>query len=177
MTYLLVILIFLVLGLLFNKTYRKGVIETIGSFIVFTPVIIIGVLYNLFYPTIRAILDKDITLIPKLYWRLLQNTWAVLGIMLEDGFAIPYDILANVWGGEALEDLITYKESTTFGDLITISESIGDLEHRRVKIFYIGRKLSNTLNKIFQQTQHCLGTRLSTLEKRKIDKLNLTGKQ
>lgn len=151
------VLVFLVIGCLIAKEFRRGLITLVASLIVFTPVIAIGILYNLVYPIYMGIKHRSFSLFRHIVWRLINGTFATLGNAMYDGVSIKWDEMGNVWG-EWLEDVLTDKEKTTFGDKnTTISASIGYLEHKQIN-FKIAKKLSNLLNKVFREKRHCLGS-------------------
>lgn len=167
----------LMLALITSKELRRGIITVIGSFIVFTPVIIIGVAYNLFYPFVMAYLEKDATLVYKIVFRLIKGTLATIGNALYYGLSVPWDIMGNVWG-EWLEDSITTEESTPFGESgITISSSIGYLEFYNKPIFKRGKILSKVLNFAFNQKRHAVGSWEKHLALKKLETKNLFGKK
>lgn len=176
MTTLYIILIsFAVLGLIVSKEFRYGLITLIGSAIVFTPVIIIGLVYNIFYPPYMAIKEKDWKLFFKIWWRLIDGTYAFLGDVMYLGFAERYDELGNVWG-EWLEDSIAMQEQTSFGDKqTTISASVGYLEYYKIFMFKRGHQLSKTLNIAFRQKRHAIGSWERKLALKELDEKNLHG--
>lgn len=160
------------------KELARGLVTFIGSVIVFTPVIAIGVVYNLGYPLYMAFKEKSVLTFFKIWWRLIDGTCAAVGQFLFEGFAINYDILGNVWGGEWLEDAITYKEETKFGEKnITISASIGHLEYNDIHMYKTGRILSKALNIAFMEKLHALGSWLKKIAIDRIYALDLKQKR
>lgn len=152
------IVVFLVIGCFVAKEFRRGLITMIASLIVFTPIIAIGIVYNLVYPFYMGIKHRSFWLFRRIIWRLINGTFATLGNAMYDGVSIKWDEMGNVWG-EWLEDVFTGEEKTTFGDKnTTISASIGFLEHKGIKMFNRTKKLSQLLNKVFREKRHCLGS-------------------
>ena len=159
--------IFILIGLIISPEFREGVISAIVGGIVFTLVIIIGVLFNIVYPFFIAIKERSVKLFFIKWGRLIYGTYYSLGCFLRD-FAINIDILANVWGGEAIEDSITHVEDTHFGERITISAAIGHLEDKGLPIFKRGQKFSKVLNIAFQQGAHAVGSWMTVLADKEI---------
>lgn len=81
------------------KELIKGVLSVIFSIIVFTPVIAVGILFNLIYPFYMGFREKSVLKFFQIIWRLFDGTLATIGNFLYDGFSIHYDELGNVWGG------------------------------------------------------------------------------
>lgn len=157
------------------KELYRGIVTALSSLLVFTPVIIIGVLFNIIYPTYMGIKEKNWKLPFKIYWRLIDGTCATIGNMLYEGFSIKWDEMGNVWG-EWLEDSITTEEKTTFGDKsLTISASVGYLEYEKLPMFPRGKTLSKVLNWAFKQRRHAIGSWEKKLAYDKIDAQNLKG--
>ena len=157
------------------KELFRGIVTAILSIIVFTPVIIIGFVFNIFYPWVRSIQDRDWRLIYKLYWRLIDGTCATIGNMLYDGISIKWDEMGNVWG-EWIEDSITTTENSKFGEKnITISASVGYLEYEKLPLFPRGKKLSKVLNWAFREKKHAMGSWEKKLAYDEIDAKNLKG--
>lgn len=155
------------------KELLRGIVTAILSIIVFTPVIVIGIIFNIFYPLVRSIQDKDWKLFFKLYWRLIDGTCATIGNMLYDGISIKWDEMGNVWG-EWIEDSITTTENSKFGEKnITISASVGYLEYEKLPLFPRGKKLSKVLNWAFRENKHAMGSWEKKLAYDEIDAKNL----
>ena len=157
------------------KELLRGVVTALLSLLVFTPVILIGIVFNLFYPTYMAIKSKDIKVFFWIYWRLIDGTLSTIGNFLYDGFAIHYDEMGNVWG-EWVEDSITTEENTKFGEKnITMSASVGHIEYEKLPLFPRGKKLSNALNWAFRQRRHAIGSWEKFLAIKEINDRNLHG--
>lgn len=155
---MIALILFLVLGCFIAKEFRRGLVALVASLLVFTPLIAIGVLYNVVYPFYMAVKQRSIKAFFFIWWRLINGTFATLGNAMYDGVAIKWDEMGNVWG-EWLEDIMTIHEKTPFGDKnTTISESIGYLEIKEIKTFGIAEKISKLLNKVFREERHCIGS-------------------
>jgi len=158
------------------KELFRGIVTTLLSLLVFTPVIAIGVVFNIFYPIYMGFKEKDWKLPFKIYWRLIDGTLATIGNMLYDGVAVRWDEMGNVWG-EWIEDSITTTEDTQFGVKdITISAAVGHIEYEKLPLFPRGKKLSKVLNWAFREKRHAIGSWEKKLAYDEIDKKNLKGK-
>jgi hypothetical protein len=172
---IIIISAFVLLGLIVSKEFRYGIITTIGSAIVFTPVIAIGLVYTIPYSIYMSFKEKDWKLFFKIWWRAIDGTYSFLGDILYKGFAEPYDELANVWG-EWVEDGVGMKEETPFGDKqTTISASIGYYEYHKIFMFKRGRNLSKALNIAFRQKRHAIGSWERKLALKELKDKNLHG--
>jgi len=172
---LIILIAFIVLGLIISKEFRYGVITIIGSLIVFTPVIIIGIIYSVPYSIYMPFKEKNWKLFFKIWWRLIDGTYAFIGDVLYHGVAERYDELGNVWG-EWLEDSIAMEENTSFGDKkTTISASVGFLEYHKIFMYPRGVKLSKALNVGFRQNRHALGSWERKLALKELEDKNLHG--
>lgn len=170
-----ILIFFTLLGLVISKEFRIGVVTAIGSAIVFTLVIATGVIFNIFYPPYMAFKEKDWKVFFRIWYRLIDGTYAFLGDVLYKGFAESYDELGNVWG-EWIEDVSTHTEHTTFGDKqTTISASIGYLEYMDLHMSKPIRVTSWLLNKVFQQTRHAIGSWEKKLALKELKEDNLHG--
>jgi len=70
--------------------------------------------------------------------------------------ALFLDYTLNVFAGELLEDLVTWKENTWFGNgRTTVSASIGQLENKEY-LNKAGKIFSKFLNFIFNEKDHSL---------------------
>jgi hypothetical protein len=171
----IILAIFIILGLIVSREFRYGIITVIGSIIVFTPVIIIGIIYNVPYSLYMPFKEKDCKLFFKIWWRLIDGTYSFIGDILYKGFAEPYDELANVWG-EWVEDGVGTKEDTPFGEKqTTISASIGFYEYYKIFMFKRGHKLSKALNIVFKQKRHAIGSWEKKLALKELEDKNLHG--
>ena len=172
---LIVISCFILLGLIVSKEFRYGLLTTIGSAIVFTPVIIIGVPYTILYSFYMPFKEKDWKLFFKIWWRAIDGTYAFLGDVMYLGFAERYDELGNVWG-EWLEDSVGIEEKTSFGEKqTTISASIGFYEYYKLFMYTRGQKLSRALNIAFRQKRHAIGSWERKLALQELKDKNLHG--
>ena len=136
------------------KALFKGVIEATAGTVVFGLCIAFGMVYNTFYSIWLAVTLKNI-LAPLKFWsNVLAGFLIFIGRLLHH-YAVALDIYANV-NAEIIEDVITPKENTSFGDPnTTISASIGKLEIEG-KLNKVGKRLSIVLNWAFWQKQHAI---------------------
>ena len=154
------------------KEFIRGIVTFILGLLVFTLPIIIGIIYNIFYPFVMVYKERDPLTFFRIWWRLIDGTFATIGNILYQ-FAEKYDMLGNVWG-EWIEDLSTAEEKTTFGDKnLTISASVGFLEYENLKRSKAIKGLNKALNWAFGEKRHALGSWLLKLERDRIKKLNL----
>ncbi len=154
----IILISLIVLGLLISKEFRYGIITCIFGAIVFTPVIAFGVPYTVLYSIYMPFKEKDWKVFFKIWWRVIDGTYAFLGDVMAQGFSYRYDELGNVWG-EWLEDAITMQEQTSFGEKrTTISASVGFLEYYKIFMFKRGHNLSKALNWAFRQKRHAIGS-------------------
>ena len=63
----IILIVFIVLGLFISKEFRYGFITTIGSVIVFSPVIVIGLVYSLPYSIFMSFKERDWTVFFKIW--------------------------------------------------------------------------------------------------------------
>ena len=172
---LVIIGFFVVLGLIVSKEFRYGLITMIGSAVVFTPVILIGIVYNIPYSIYMPFKEKNWKLFFKIWWRVIDGTYAFIGDVMYQGFSVRYDELGNVWG-EWLEDAVAMEEKTSFGDKqTTISASIGYLEYNKIFMFKRGKNLSKALNFAFRQKRHAIGSWEKKLALKELKEKNLHG--
>ena len=87
------------------KELIKGLVTLIGSLIVFSTVIFVGILYSPFHSIGLAIQKRNPIYFFIVWGKLIDGTLATIGGMLYN-LAIDYDCLGNVWG-EWVEDAIT----------------------------------------------------------------------
>ena len=171
----IVLLLIIIIGLIISKEFRRGIVTSLGSALVFSPVIVIGLVYALPYSIFMAFKEKSIKIFFKIWWRLIDGTYAFIGDVLYEGFAERYDELGNVWG-EWIEDLSTHTENTTFGDKrTTISASIGFLEYSKLHMSKGIKLTSKILNVAFNQARHALGSYLEKLRLQELKTENLHG--
>ena len=172
---MITLLIIVAIGLILSKEFRTGLINMIGAAIVFTPVILVGLVYSMGHAFYMWGKSRSITVFLMLLWRLLDGTYAVIGDTMKYGFAYRYDELANVWG-EWLEDSVTTEEETSLGDRqTTVSASIGFLEYHKLPLFKSGKWLSKALNFVFRQTRHAIGSWEKKLALKELEDKNLHG--
>jgi len=151
------------------KNFIKGIIILCLSLIVFTFVNIIGFLYFIGYSIVTYSSFKTFIL---LWIKYIDNILSNLGFILYQ-IGVGYDMIGNVMAGELLEDFVSHKSDSHFGEKdITVSASIGELElkteldpnYKSKK----GRFLSKLLNIVFWQKRHCIDSWLYEKGRREI---------
>jgi len=134
------------------KEFFQGIITLIGAIIISIFQIPIGFAYSVGYAIWLSITLKELGAFPRYLWRLVDGMFAAVGWMFVQ-FAIFLDYLWNV-NGENIEDWVTTKEDTSFSKkLITVSASIGELEHEDA-LLDKGKRFSRWLNIAFNQKSH-----------------------
>ena len=102
------------------------------------------------------------------YWGyMLYQAWNVIKYLL-NRLSVAIDLFGNVSSGEFIEDCVTDREATLFGDgKVTISAAIGheQVDHRLVRF---GRRFSNTLSRVFEPN-HCLNAEEKRMLLKKFD--------
>ena len=166
---------FLVLGVIISKEFRYGLLTAIGSVIVFTPIILFGIIYHIPYSIYMPFKERDWKLFFKIWWKAIDGTYSYIGDVLYAGVAEPYDELANIWG-EWIEDSVGTEEDTPFGEKqTTVSATIGWYEYHNKFMFKRGHQLSKVLNKAFRQTRHAIGSWEKKLALEELKDKNLHG--
>lgn len=167
--------ILFIIGILISKEFRTGFFNMVGAAIVFTPVIVFGIIYSTGHAIYLTVKERKIKLLGYYIWRLIDGAYASLGDAMKYGFAYRYDELGNVYG-EWVEDSTTSEEATTFGDKqTTISASIGFLEYSDLKQTRACRILSRALNLVFRQKRHTIGSWEKKLALKELRDKNLHG--
>lgn len=139
---------------------------TIGGIIAFTPVIVSGMIHNLvkaFYNSFQYKFWRGIVNFV-LYWlNFIYQVWNVVKY-IQLHLIIAYDLLANVAGGEMIEDIVTAEEKTLYGrGDITISAATGKVELDN-KLNKTGKKFTHLLSKVLGQG-HSVEAYLSEIKK------------
>lgn len=159
------------------KELLNGILTSIGAIIVFTPMIIVGILFNLVYPIYMSWQDRNPLTFLKIWWRLIDGTAATIGNMLYEAIAIGWDIMANVWG-EWIEDGVAIDEKTKFGEKnITVSAAFGYIEHEKIFLYKRGKIVSKMLNFVFRENSHAHGSWLKYLAYKDIEAMDLREKK
>lgn len=113
------------------KKELQPLVLFISAILVFGTLAILGMVYNLgksIYGCIRLKFWQGVFSFVGYWLNVLYQLWNVAKYFLMKS-AVAIDLFGNVAGGEMLEDVVTAKENTLFGDgNITISASIGKLE-------------------------------------------------
>jgi hypothetical protein len=136
----------------------KPVIQLIFASIVTIFLVPLGLAYSLIKPIIDSGSKPILFVIKKFgsYWlNILIQFWRSFKYIAYHT-ALFLDYTWNVFAGELLEDIITWKENTWFGNgKTTVSASIGQLEDKE-SLNKAGKLFSSFLNFIFNEENHTL---------------------
>lgn len=136
----------------------KPVIQLIAACIVTVVLLPLGLLYSLIKPIVDSKSKPPLFILKKfgLYWlNILIQFWRSFKYIAYHT-ALFLDYTWNVFAGELLEDIITWKENTWFGNgKTTVSASIGQLENKD-SLNKIGKRFSSFLNFVFNEENHAL---------------------
>jgi hypothetical protein len=145
-----------------------SIIELLAAVSLAVLVFPLGILHNIIKPFVDAFKFKRLRPLQALLYIViyyLRIVWHILIVIMRQihELAKGLDILGNVVGGEAIEDLITPKESTYYGDgRYTISAATGYLVYLyKVKgdkkaLNKLGLWFDKALNKAFNEDEHAL---------------------
>jgi hypothetical protein len=127
---------------------------------------VLGTPFSLFYSIWLTITLKKPFAFFKFWWRFVDGLLFAIGYIFYE-IAYGLDLTWNV-NGEAIEDLMTTEENTTFTDReISVSASIGKLEiDGKLKKF--GKGFSKVLNFAFNQKQHAIDAWYFTKAKKEL---------
>lgn len=150
------------------KKEIKPIIELFASIGLGIVVIPLGVVHNVIKPFVDAFKFKRLKPLHGLvyiigyYFNFAYQIWNVLKRLMHD-IAVNIDIFGNATSGEAIEDLITPKESTYYGDgRVTISAATGYLVYLykvkgdKTALNKLGLWFDKSLNKVFNEDEHAL---------------------
>jgi hypothetical protein len=154
------------------KKFYEGLITMMMGVIVFTFVSILGLVYGLGYSIYMSIIYMNIKYFFRYWWKMIDGLFSSIGHIMYE-IAIGFDFIANIFGGELMEDFVSHKSVSHFGEKqTTISASIGELELKaqgnELYKSKKGRVLSEILNVVFNQRQHCIDSWKFKLAKEKI---------
>ena len=111
----------------------KPVIQLVAACIVTVVLLPLGLLYSVIKPIVDSKSKPILFIIKKFvkYWlNILAQFWRSFKYIAHHT-ALFLDYTWNVFAGELLEDIITWKENTWFGNgKTTVSASIGQLEDK-----------------------------------------------
>ena len=138
------------------KEEIKPILEILAAIILGIITLPLGIVWNFFKPfyDYRTHRFKDTLKQFGLYWlKLFYQIWNVIKFFLHNA-AVGIDLLGNVVIGDLIEDIVTHKEKTWFGNgKVTISAAIGQLEHYN-NLNKRGKWLSKMLSIVFEPN-HC----------------------
>lgn len=136
----------------------KPVIQLVAACIVTVVLLPLGLLYSLIKPIVDSRSKPPLFILKKfgLYWlNILIQFWRSFKYIAHHT-ALFLDYTWNVFAGELLEDIITWKENTWFGNgKTTVSASIGQLESKD-SLNKTGKWFSSFLNFVFNEKNHAL---------------------
>lgn len=142
----------------------RPIFELIAAILLGAVVFPLGLLHNLikpFYDYRERVFAIRLYLCIRYYFKMVYHIWRVVRSLIHE-LAKGLDILGNVVGGEAIEDLITYKEKTYFGNgNYTISAATGHVVYCYQKgdkkaLNKTGIWFDKALNKAFNEEQHAV---------------------
>lgn len=144
---------------MYFKTIIKGPIYLISAIVLGIVVIPVGLIYTLGKKIVEFKFSSFFGQIGMLLIHILfVFSW------LCERIAVGLDILANVASGELIEDCITSKEDTLFGEPgITLSASTGQIEYLE-KLNPTGKWFTNILSSVFEEN-HSLHAYLDVILK------------
>jgi len=141
----------------FIKKELRPVLELLGAIIVTAILTPCGLAWNLSKPFYE---NKGRSFKYRLkrfgiYWlKLLLQIWRTVQYWFHHT-ALWLDYWWNAFAGEFIEDLVTHKEDTWFGDgTVTVSAALGYLEINGL-LNSRGEWLSRRLDKAFKEPGHC----------------------
>jgi len=148
------------------KEFFNSLLPLLGAIIVSIVLIPVGVIYSFGYMLYMTVTLKEPKALLKLLWRWVDGMFCTIGYIILE-LAIGLDMLWNV-NGEILEDSMTHKEDTHFGEKgITVSSSVGELEVSD-NLNKTGIGFSKVLNKAFRQKRHAVDSWKMHLAKKKL---------
>lgn len=109
-----------------------------------------------FYHTFQLKFWKGPLYFMKYWLKVLYQLWNVFKFFCMQ-IAISIDLFGNVTTGEAIEDFVTYKEETMYGNgNVTISTATGQLEYEK-ELNKTGINFSKVLSVILDK-DHCVAS-------------------
>lgn len=122
--------------------------------LILTPIGILHVTLKSIYETFQLKFWTGVIHFIKYWLKVLYQIWNVIKFIFIQ-LAIGIDLLGNVTTGEAIEDLVTTKEDTMYGNgEVTISTATGELEYFG-NLNKLGVNFSKFLSKVLDPN-HCI---------------------
>lgn len=125
-------------------------------------------LYSFLYALYLLFTLKSIKAPFVFIWSLIDGTISTVGWLFYQ-LGVFLDYLWNIWGGEAIEDMVTVRENTNFAKRrITVSAACGKeiIDGHFIK----SREwFSKFINRVFGQKNHFVGAEKYRLAKKEID--------
>ena len=136
----------------------KPIIQLIAACFVTAILVPLGLIYSLIKPIVDSRSKPAVFIIKSFcyYWvSIIMQFWRSFKYIAHHT-ALFLDYTWNVFAGELLEDLVTWKENTWFGNgRTTVSASIGQLENKEY-LNKAGKIFSKFLNFVFNEKDHSL---------------------
>lgn len=154
------------------KEFFISLLIMITGVLVFTTLSLLGIIYGFGYSLYMSFIYKDVLFFFKYWWKMVDGTLSSIGHIMYE-VAIGFDYKANILSGELMEDFVSHKSDSHFGEKkTTISASIGELEIKSEKNPQYkskkGKVISQILNIIFNQKRHCIDSWKVKIAKEKI---------
>ena len=134
----------------------RPIIQLFSACIVTVVLIPLGLVYSIIKPIIDSGSKPLVFVVKKFikYWfNILIQFWRSFKYIAHHT-ALFLDYTWNVFAGELLEDIITWKENTWFGNgKTTVSASIGQLEDKNC-LNKAGKLFSSLLDFVFNEEGH-----------------------
>jgi hypothetical protein len=148
------------------KELLQGLLAALMAVIVSALLLPWLTIYSIFYSIYFAFKLRSFMSLLRFWWKVIDGTLAAVGHILYS-IGIGLDMSWNVQG-EFLEDTITAKEDTTFGDKsVTVSASVGKLEMDH-DLNKWGRMSTRILNVVFWQKRHAIDSWLFEKAKKEL---------
>ena len=113
------------------KDFRNSLKELLAGSVVFSLVILLGTIHYFFYVIVMATINNDIKLVYKLWRKYFVGVYTGIADIMGN-IIYRYDEIANVTGGELVEDLVGTEEKTMFGiKRITLSSALGYMKYKK----------------------------------------------
>lgn len=135
----------------------EPILLLIGAIIVTIIVVPAGILYNIgkaVYNALKVKPFKAIWIIIRYWLKIIYQLWNAVKYLITKT-AISLDLVWNATSGEMIEDFVTPKEETLYGNgNVTVSAATGNLEATS-ELNKTGKGFSKFLTKVLGQ-EHCL---------------------
>jgi len=148
-------------------------LEVLAAIILGVILIPLGIVWNFFKPFYNFRGHKFEVIMKKLGWywlKLLYQVWNVVKYALHHT-AVAIDLFGNVVAGDFIEDMVTHKENTWYGNgKVTVSAATGQLEHYD-KLNKTGKWLTRMLSKFFEKNHSIIAYEKEKLEIARLEEI------